>query len=142
MDAYGPSWADGDAEDALASFLLARLDEDEAAARAATQGGWRADGEDIVLVSDDPHWNGTCIANASGYDGDHIARHDPVRVLREVAAKRAILRDYQDCAEAAEYAGEIMRAARDAYARSLMHLSAAWIGHADYRQEWAPGAAD
>jgi hypothetical protein len=52
----------------LAGFLAARLDEDEAAAKA-----WLPFG------------------NPDAAAREHIARHDPARVLREVEAKRAII---------------------------------------------------
>ena len=53
----------------LTTFLAARLDEDEAAA--------------IAWV--------TVFSNPTAAQREHIARNDPARVLREVAAKRAIL---------------------------------------------------
>lgn len=77
--------------DDLIAFVTARLDEDEAAAKAATSGDWYATGEDILIRGRGPHWDGACVANASGADGEHVARHDPARALREVEAKRAIL---------------------------------------------------
>jgi len=76
----------------LVAFLTARLDEDEATANAATPAPWVETGEDILSASDDPHWTSACAANASGADARHIARWDPVRVLREVEAKRRILK--------------------------------------------------
>jgi len=65
----------------LVAFLRARLDEDEATARAASPGlGWargfiQGADEDIDIAADEAH----------------IVRHHPARVLREVEAKRAIL---------------------------------------------------
>lgn len=94
----------------LVEFLLARLGEDEALARAAAERGstehWR--------VSDDfpgptPHlaseWQGDDVSMSSqhflailggvaAHIGDvlpHIARHDPARVLTDVEAKRRII---------------------------------------------------
>ena len=85
----------------LLEFITARLDEDEATARAAGDGRWRVD-----------HWldpRSSCPTGCScrrvegldftvydegGHDeaqAAHIARHDPARVLREVEAKRALL---------------------------------------------------
>lgn len=59
----------------LVEFLAARLDDDEAVAQRAARWNegcrdWATDGE--------PDW-------------EHIARHDPARVLREVEAKRRIV---------------------------------------------------
>jgi hypothetical protein len=100
----------------LVAFVRACLDEDERVARAATPGPWRWEepsGEewptyDESLVSDgkmerfsegDEYPASVLVGwgyDASGIeanqaDRDHIARHDPARVLAEVAAKRAIL---------------------------------------------------
>jgi hypothetical protein len=53
----------------VAEFLRARLDEDEADARAITEGSW----EDATL------------------HGDHVLRWSPARVLAECEAKRRIV---------------------------------------------------
>lgn len=82
----------------IAQFLAARLDEDERAAHAAqlrrptpwqqrpAEGGALPNG---VWV-DDAFDDGVAVANGS-YVADHILRHDPARVLADVAAKRRIL---------------------------------------------------
>lgn len=81
----------------LVAFLRARLDEDEAEARAA-EGRWiAADGTRIEAEGD-----GTLarMAVPSGMYAQrraaaaHIVRWDPARVLAEVAAKRAILDEH------------------------------------------------
>jgi hypothetical protein len=77
--------------DELIRFATAVLAEEEAAARAATTGTWNANGEDIVTRCDDPHWDGTCVANAHGADAAHIVLHDPGRALLDIAAKRLVL---------------------------------------------------
>lgn len=81
--------------DDLVTWLRAQLDEDERVARAA---GSRLDGSYEWVAGE---------ANADGVrtkagtpvtrfswpnEMEHIARHDPARVLREVAAKRAIVK--------------------------------------------------
>ena len=63
--------------DPLVSFLLARLDEDEAAARGQLRSGGIRPFESIAQTA------------------DHRARHGPLRVLREVAAKRSMVRMWQ-----------------------------------------------
>lgn len=85
---------------ALAAFLAARLDEDEEIARrAAREGG--------TWEQEDPERFPGTIMSLGGhvtYDegapdenqGPHIARHDPARVLREVAADRVILGEHQE----------------------------------------------
>lgn len=88
---------------ALTEFLTARLDEDEAIARAAIELAplpWRKsygeDGDDRWL---DIHGDGgtSVVETESGANGpglevaEHIFHHDPARVLREVEAKRRII---------------------------------------------------
>ena len=80
----------------LTAFLLARIAEDEAAARAALQGPWE--------LGDDAHSLGQVIGStftiavrdqtAHPADLAHIARHDPARVLAECAAIRALIADF------------------------------------------------
>src|SRR5258708_21951486 len=99
----------------LAAFLTARLDEDEAVAKAATEGpwAWAATGEKdnswaVALVGDadeeekmlsgrieagggvliDPVCEGI---NGHLPDAPHIARHDPARAPRRVDAAPKIL---------------------------------------------------
>jgi hypothetical protein len=70
----------------LVEFLKARLDEDEAAARKAA--AFKYD-----RPTDAP-WERARLAVEQGTalsSDEHIARHDPARVLREVEAKRTIL---------------------------------------------------
>lgn len=75
-------------------------------------------------------------------DGGHIVRHDPARVLREVAAKRAILKrhartshgycdgcGYQDCDEPLIEDAEQCLELRD--------MASVWSDHPDYRTEWS-----
>jgi hypothetical protein len=88
----------------LATWLLDRIAEDEAVARAADPGPWKGDTsvKSVCVVFDrDGEW----ITNVVGrqiprglvaFDQDvpntaHIARHDPARVLAECAAKRRIV---------------------------------------------------
>jgi len=109
------------------AFLRARLDEDEATAKAATPGPWCweatgdkdsswaaglvqdedgnpltgeiAKGEGVII-------DGVCESiDGNPADGAHIARHDPARVLREVAVWRRILLDYSTAPLDATYGG-------------------------------------
>jgi Family of unknown function (DUF6221) len=87
----------------LVAFLRARLDEDETAAKQAageSPAPWAEDYGDLKAA------DGELIVDGVGYGGaawhlyavEHIARHDPARVLREVEAKRAILDLYEAAA--------------------------------------------
>ena len=100
----------------LTEFLAARLDEDEAAAKAAPGCRWQSHAEDDIAGASvyDEQWlllypesydHDNALSNKPGAAGPmyiqrardelaaHIARHDPARVLREVEAKRKILAD-------------------------------------------------
>ncbi|MFD9564369.1 DUF6221 family protein [Streptomyces sp. NPDC059994] len=138
-------------------FLTNCLDEDELAARKAAAlcgchpeaPDWRfSDGstDGRILIVGDPHpdirrklgrrWNGT-------YDGlftaEHIVRHDPARVLREVEAKRRLLavhRPYVDEPDQAclGCAGGIMWRSCPVWRA----LAAVYADRPGYRQEWRP----
>ena len=83
----------------LTTFLAARLDEDEAAARYIEdrsepwRGRWEADENHRLRT-----YNGWTLAVPGTPDGEfapgvlaHITRHDPARVLREVEAGRRVI---------------------------------------------------
>ena len=108
----------------LTEFLSARLDEDEASARAATllvdgtsaDGVWSTDALDAEVVSGD----GITIYDEGGHSVEqatHIARHDPARVLREVEAKRAIVAEHPEM---------------------IGFLAAVYDSHPDYDEAWRP----
>jgi len=72
----------------MIAFLRARLDEDEAAARAVA-GHELFDGTGIVVMH--THASGTRSVTLPSHVARFAARWDPARVLAEVAAKRAII---------------------------------------------------
>jgi hypothetical protein len=120
----------------ITEFLTARYDEEEAEARAATPGPWRAAdaGEyGAEVYTADGKTAVACSREGGGVDledATHIARHDPARVLREVAAGRTIL-------GALEAAGDLGRDDRDLMF-AVRVITAVYADHPDYRQEWAP----
>lgn len=142
--------------DDLIVFLNARLDEDEAAAKAAAS----VAGPDWQFGRDFPtsylrSSAGSILADTlhsgDGEIGPHLARHDPARVLREVEAKRAILELHQG--DASEYGGSGYRAGEMACRMcgaddgwwgvawpcpTILALAAVYSDHPDYRQEWKP----
>jgi hypothetical protein len=133
----------------LRAFIEARLAEDESVALAASGStpGLQKAGFSARWHTE-PLYDGTgerCVLRAGvagdltgpyGIEvpaGEHAARHDPARVLREVAAKRRRIELAQTIgAERGHpfwpYAGE-----------QLLKLeAAAWSDHPDYLTEWAP----
>lgn len=120
----------------ISEFLAARIGEDERIAQGAAR-------TDDGLGG---NWAPAAIAgkwlNADARVDDHVAAHDPARVLREVAAKRKILTDYADCHGRELPAGvhdgrdpderEIAQAIRDTLEVIVQDLAAAYSDHPDY----------
>ena len=119
--------------DGLLLFLRLRLDEDELVARAAAGPSGRFGVWDV-----DPWYDGTgdrCDLRArgtgvlSGPTGmsaavvEHVARHDPARVLREVRAKRVIL-------------DVIERSAPPDAESILRELALPYADHPEFRRDW------
>jgi len=73
----------------VVTWLRAQLDEDERVARFTDGQSWIADGDEVRIRDDDGDLVVGCIRRWS--HAEHIARHDPARVLAEVDAKRRIL---------------------------------------------------
>ena len=139
----------------IVEFLEARIAEDEAVAKAAlhhprtynkaTQdfdqtgtdnGSWHTssfcDPSDQRMVEG----VGITIYNEGGHtaeQADHIARHDPARILREVVAKRALMASHDIGRDPCE--------AHDAMYESvpcdvILHLAAIYSDHPDFNEEW------
>lgn len=116
--------------DDLVTFLRARLDEDEALARATYVAQTAYDGPSNTTTNS--------VANAR-----HIIRHDPARVLREVEAERAIVARYEYACLQADHPwhSAAERAAWEKIAGALelcvVDLTAAYVDHPDNRsEEW------
>jgi hypothetical protein len=145
----------------LVKFLRARLAEDEEAARKAAElcgchppaPSWTFDDEETdgrILITDNPHpdirhklnrrWNGT-------YQGlhaaEHIARHDPARVLAEVEARRRIIDEHEVTDQGCETCGNydptgLHEYRTDGPCTTLRLLALPYADHPDYREEWKP----
>jgi hypothetical protein len=76
--------------DDLVRWLGEQLDEDERIARAATPGPWEQTPERPGTLASAEYWHVVDCSEtpAARENTDHIARHDPARVLREIDAKR------------------------------------------------------
>ena len=77
--------------DKLVQFLRDQLDEDEEVTRAATQGDWVWSREFVTP----PGYHHRTIGPLEPGDAVHISRQSPARVLAEIEAKRATIRDYE-----------------------------------------------
>lgn len=126
----------------LVAWLRAQLDEDERAARAvAVPSPWQVDispREAFVQASDGR------VVGETGFDESavHIARHDPARVLAEVAAKRRII-DRFEFVDSHGPAVDHVRAldmttgARAALLDAVKMLASVYAGRPGWREEWA-----
>lgn len=148
--------------DELINFLRARLDEDKAAARDATPGPWwhnpgkqwlgpeafekydLRQGEEFVgYGGPHPFTGAVCstgpASNMQGMkDAEHIARHDPARVLREVEAKQEFVRAYEGRLAEVK-GGSMIGDLTDEYEALVLPLLALpYSDHPDYRTEWRP----
>ncbi|MGW3545882.1 DUF6221 family protein [Nocardia niigatensis] len=103
----------------IEEFIEARVAEDERIARESGGGEWDYDAQwDRVNTAEDSLY--------TLYHAEHIARHDPARVLRQCAMMRIALGWYLDDDE------HVMRA-------TIRAIAAIWSDHPDYQQEWAAG---
>lgn len=113
--------------DALVAFLKDRLDDDERVARAcAGDGTWAV--EDLEFYGPD----------LSDEVRAHAARQNPARALREVEAKRRILRAHEKWCEGRCEAKYPEGGFDAAHYWSIKTLAAVYAGHPDYLPEWRP----
>lgn len=128
----------------IVEFLEARLDEDEEVARDAAgwdssgqvrdEGMWLREGVNSVI---DSSRRMVVFGDGSAPDDSqatHIVRHDPACVLREVAAKRAIMAEHGIDEDPCD--------AHDAMYESvpcdvILNLAAIYLDHPDYQPEWS-----
>lgn len=137
----------------LATWLRDQLDEDERVARAATPGQWAVFVEtyDVVEIRtaasrEDRRGPTDQVVTPGDYeavdrpDAEHIARHDPARILAEVAAKRAII-DFHDpgpgwgyCAECVDPTDSDLKSEWPCW--HIRVLAVPYAGEPGYLDEW------
>lgn len=126
----------------LARWLGQQLDEDERAARAARDAEFCKDGRWVVKG---PFEEGLGSIHSDAGEAvlgeeesvpfaiaDHITRHDPARVLREIDAKRKLLAHVVEQIENAE-----VWWLEGVLTPVLKHLAAPYSGRPGFREEWA-----
>lgn len=101
------------AVDDLTTFLRKRIAEDKAIAAECTGPDWQVDAGD-------------------GDNAEHIARHDPARVLREADAKLVVL-DELDLAVHGQ-----PRPYVDVLLFVIRQMGLAYADHPDYHEGWRP----
>jgi hypothetical protein len=121
----------------LIAFITARLDEDEHAAQQTAQmgdgtGEWRVSGGGLATGPWQLLSRYSAEGQLSSWHLDHIARHDPARVLRDVAAKRLVLEEARSLDRSADVD------AGPSATQLFRLLALPYSDHPDYRQEWTP----
>ena len=126
--------------DELVRWLDEQFDEDERIARAARghgEGRWRHDSsypngyvydEGVQPVVYDE-------SSPSPEEAEHIAVHDPARVLREIDAKRDLLRFAEGIHDHHE---TFTTGVASRLEKTLRLFALAYADHPGYRSEWAP----
>lgn len=139
----------------ITEFLTARLDEDEKAAAAAGEGplgrweiGPAAPGDSGGLqaawVSSAEGWMIAEVGSERVF-AEHIVRHDPARVLTDIAAKRRTLERHRECGSGHGYcdAPEDYTGPGNAYlvelgrCADLCDAAAPYADRPDYNPDWA-----
>lgn len=135
--------------DELVQWLGEQFDEDEQVARDACHGGpanWTTDGSYPVSVAGLPR-GADVFTEAVAFDegspseaqAEHIALHDPARVLREIDAKRRIATQMASTLSCAAGDSEVDHYGALVDAEQTLRLLA--LPYADrpgYREEWRP----
>lgn len=141
----------------LAQWLGTQFDEDERIAREATPGPWRAhdthlgqygyaatvlsgEGNDTNLrawfpsMSQQPWDEARNVWN----DAEHVARHDPARVLREIEAQRRLLAAYVQVAANDVNEVEYAHGYANALGEAVRLLALPFADRPGYRESWRP----
>ncbi|WP_063017172.1 MULTISPECIES: DUF6221 family protein [Nocardia] len=120
----------------IVEFIEARLAEDERIAQESDAG----DGEWVYSEQ----WDRVSTSQEdlyTLYHAEHIARHDPARVLRQVAALRGVVDNLRTipglrAALEAEFGSEDTAEEIRAAGPDLRGIAAIWSDHPDFRPEW------
>jgi hypothetical protein len=133
----------------IVAFITARLDEDQAAAEAACDrdsGEWFMGrkwniyrSEDLTPFDANDEHDLVVYGNVK-VQSEHIARHDPARVLRETAAKRRIVECYKWVAAGPIEDGietDVNYGRRTQLRDVLQLLAAPYADHPDYKPAWS-----
>lgn len=124
----------------LVVWLRAQLDEDERLARAVEHPRWRLNGGEVHVV-DDYHPIADGVMYGDMHDpleegvAEHIAEHNPARVLGEVDAKRLIVELHSDQHECTDSTGAAFPYVG---CTTLRLLALPYSDRPGYREEWRP----
>jgi len=134
--------------DDLVQWLRAQLDEDERIARAA-EGDPVFDGTGIVIERNRARGFPDRVAGLISPVATHIARHDPARVLRDIDAKRRLMKqifmyeakidgEWGCCHGADEIEAGMCEETSPNEIEALRLLALPYSDREGYRAEWRP----
>jgi hypothetical protein len=136
-----------DAGMTITEFLTARLDEDEAVARACGDAPWELlpEARQVNVAAEairNEKWKYGRMGYVASFEhvenARHVALHDPARVLADVAAKRAIVAAWAAAdAAAGPYPGTDAGVEMGLF-EAIHHLASVYADHLDWREEWRP----
>jgi hypothetical protein len=130
--------------DDLVQFLRDRLDEDEAVIQAPESWTEFDESQQGTRRVDVDHSIERVVACTRAWRGVHIARHDPTRVLREIEAKRQVVRALESAevalrnTEPGREPHELVTGAANSLRAAVRMLAAVHADHPGYRPEWRP----
>jgi len=123
--------------DDLVQWLRAQLDEDERIARRAGD-SFRQIGETgVIVVTEGDRAEECASANWAGI-AEHIVRHDPARVLREVEATRRLIRAHAKWCEGRCEAKFPEGGFDAAHFWNIKVRAEVYADHPGYRDDWRP----
>ncbi|MER5653411.1 DUF6221 family protein [Streptomyces sp. NPDC002131] len=121
--------------DELVQWLGGMLDEDEQIAQLASSGPWN---RQVGQITGGPDGRVIITQQAQAWNADHIAAHDPARVLREVEAKRDALAHFERIRQHTRQGDEAYVLAEGAVSKQIQIMATAYADRPGYREDWRP----
>ncbi|MFJ6729398.1 DUF6221 family protein [Streptomyces sp. NPDC091281] len=123
--------------DELTRWLGQQLDEDERIARRAGDTFWQIGETGVIVATEGDRAEECASVNWAGV-AEHIVRHDPVRVLREIDAKRQALAHYEQVFQQAADGADSYVKIVAALGRQVRIMASVYADRPGYRAEWRP----
>jgi hypothetical protein len=128
--------------DELVKWLREQLDEDERIANAVgfaniETGEYLWESRYLILQGD-AGGESKVTTELDGELAEHVARHDPARVLREIEAKREALAHFERIRQHTRQGGEAYVLAEGAVSKQIQIMATAYADRPGYREEWRP----
>ena len=131
----------------IVAFVEARIADDERIARDAATGtswgGMKTGPEWVALrgAVEDAESGGTIVHDEgmpTSAQAEHIARHDPARALRDVAAKRLLFAKQAPVIDGTQSSWTWFEGSESEPEKVMQVLALPYADHPDYDPTWAP----